>query len=481
MNSLATLAPRYDLVVIGGGISGAGVACEAVRDGASVLLVEQNDFASGTSSASSKLVHGGLRYLKQGQWRLTLESVRERQSLLREAPDLVERLNFCMPIYRGARPGRATMRLGLWLYDRMAGKSATRWITREALLKLQPEIRSENLLGAVAYDDAQTDDARLVLSVLAAAERQGATLRNYTQASLRRQQGGVVGVALRSRDGGEHRDIEAGIVINATGAWADQVDTASGVPLRPLRGSHFVFPAHRLPLQQAVSWLHPLDRRPVFAYPWLGATLYGTTDLDHGSQALDAPHMSAEESAYLIEGLRWQFPRAGLTAADALSVYAGVRPVVAGGKGAPSAESRESALWASAGLVSIAGGKLTTFRVAARAALTEAAKQLPKLQPGIRRPLFASHAPASGFSPIGDTPWTWDGLRRSAREEWVQHLDDLLLRRTRIGLVTPNGGAEYLPRIREIACAALGWDDARWQAEQSRYLELWQQRHAPPA
>src|SRR5262249_15485259 len=153
-------------------------------------------------------------------------------------------------------------------------------------------------------------------------------------------------------------------VINATGAGAGQ--WSKGPPLRPLRGSHFVFPRDKLPLRHAVSWLHPADRRPIFAYPWEGATLYGTTDFDHGAEPLERPRMPAVESRYLLEGLAYQFPGLGLHAADALSCYAGVRPVVSSGKKDPSAESRESALWSNPGIVNLAGGKLTTFRVTAR-------------------------------------------------------------------------------------------------------------------
>ena len=504
---LAQLATRYDVMIVGGGITGAGIAREAARSGASVLLVEQADFASGTSSWSSKLVHGGLRYLKNGQWRLTLESVRERQRLLDQAPGLVEPLRFLMPIYRGIKPGKLTMRFGLWLYDRMAGKAASRWLSAAATLSQEPDLRRANLRGAVSYLDARTDDARLVLRLLLEAADAGATVRNYTRATLRVEDGRTCGAILTDALDGKTRQINADVVINASGAWADQLPGASSgqIKLRPLRGSHLVFAAKRLPIQQAVSWLHPRDQRPVFAHPWEGAVVYGTTDLDHDGD-LAHPRMRLAEADYLIEGLRYQFPELGLSAKDALSAYAGVRPVVDGGKDDPSAESRESAMWSSAGLVNITGGKLTTFRVTAREVLHEAAKQLPKLAPRDDQPVFAAplaahsdlhrrlfgrlgeraasallkQAAAEEIESIGDTAYCWAELRWAARHERVCHLDDLLMRRTRIGLVMTEGGREILPRVKTICMDELGWDGARWDFEMTRYRDYWQQQHRPP-
>ena len=502
--TLSALASDYDLIIIGGGVTGAGLVREAVRTGARVLLVEQGDFASGTSSWSSKLVHGGLRYLKNGQWRLTLESVRERQRLMHEAPGLIDPLTFLMPIYRGAKPDKLTMRIGLWLYDRMAGEGqGSRWIDREALLKLEPEVRDEALLGAMQYMDAGTDDARMVLRLLLEAAAEGATVLNYVKAaSLLRESERVVGVRLRDEETGEEREIGSGIVINATGAWADLLPglPAGGPKLRPLRGSHFVFPYERLPLQHAVSWLHPRDARPIFAYPWEGATVYGTTDLDHGAADVGDARMTPAESEYLLQGLAHQFPRLKLVASHALSTYSGVRPVVAGGKADPSSESRESAMWSGPGIVSLAGGKLTTFRVAARAMLREAAKQLPRLQPAAEQPIFSgadnegkrrlfgrlgtqtrrmlAELPGEEQSQIENTPYRWAELRWAARHERVVHLRDLLMRRTRIGLVMREGGASILPRVGEICRAEMSWDAARWAAEERDYRTYWRSHHA---
>lgn len=502
---LAALAVRYDLVIIGGGITGAGILREAVRTGAKVLLVEQRDFASGTSSWSSKLVHGGLRYLKNGQWKLTLESVRERQRLLNEAPGLIDPQPFLMPIYQGVKPGKWLMRMGLWIYDLMAGSRRSRWLTADELLAIEAKVRRENLLGAMSYEDARTDDARLVLRLILDSSAAGATALNYVRAELVQSAGRVTGVKLADAVTGETRQIESRIVINATGAWADQMPGApeAGPKLRPLRGSHLIFPLAKLPVTQAVSWLHPKDARPIFAYPWEGAVVYGTTDLDHAG-ALDHPAIAAAEVAYLIDGLAYQFPQLQLQLSDAVATYSGVRPVVASGKDDPSAESRESALWSSPGLVSITGGKLTTFRVTAREVLNEAAKQVPELSPKDAAPVFASdpaggsqrrlhgrlgqaaerllaELPADEFRPIAHTPYCWAELRWAARHEQVVHLDDLLMRRTRIGLVMAAGGREILPQVMDLCWTELGWDEARCAQEETRYLDYWKRHHAPSA
>ena len=474
------IADRYDLIVVGGGITGAGVFREAVKTGAKVLLVEQNDFASGTSSWSSKLVHGGLRYLKTGEWRLTLESVRERQHLLEQAPGLVETQPFLMPLYQGKKPGKTTMRLGLWLYDRMAGVSTSKWLSADQALSLEPQLNRDGLLGAMAFDDARTDDVRLVLRLIFEGVDEGGTALNYTAAQPLRESGRLCGVELKTPGHADVRRIKAGVVVNATGAWSDTWGgpNTNTLSLRPLRGSHFVFPLSKLPIRRAVSWLHPKDRRPVFAYPWQGAVLFGTTDLDHDGD-LHAPRMSRDEARYLLEGLAYQFPELRLSASDAISAYAGVRPVVASGKSTPSAESRESAMWSEPGLVGITGGKLTTFRVTARQVLREAAKQVPSLAPVADQTVFKPRLPAAAAESISGTPYDWNQLRHSAQHEQVQHLDDLMMRRTRLGLLLPRGGEAVLDRVGAICKTELGWDDARWQQERTRYLDYWQRQHDP--
>lgn len=476
---LAALAPRYDLVIVGGGITGAGIFREAARAGVSVLLVEARDYASGTSSWSSKLVHGGLRYLKSGDLRLTAESVRERQRLLAEAPDLVEPLAFLMPLHRNVKPGKNTMRMGLWLYDRLArGVRKSEFLAPADATALARSIRQADLLGAMHYQDARTDDCRLVWRLIAQGLLDGGTARNYTRVERLLTAGGgrVTGVAISDRETAASREIEATVVVNATGAWAaDLGGQPVGAPkLRPLRGSHLIFPQASLPLDLAVSWLHPRDARPVFAYPWQGATLVGTTDLDHQGGLWD-PRMSREECRYLLEALEWQFGSAAPRAEAASASFAGVRPIVDGGSGSPSAASRESALWSAPGLVGITGGKLTTFRVTARQVLSAVAKQLPRLALAAdAAPLFtAATATAAVQSPSL-------GLACAHIGEQVVHLDDLLLRRSRIGLVHANADTEdWLPAL--AACRAqLGWDEACCAAELQRFSAMLAEQHSVP-
>ncbi|MGQ0587692.1 MAG: glycerol-3-phosphate dehydrogenase/oxidase [Gammaproteobacteria bacterium] len=487
--SLAELASRYDIIVIGGGITGAGVLHEAARSGAKCLLLEQNDFASGTSAGSSKLVHGGLRYLKSGQWRMTKDSVRERERLLNEAPDLVEKQPFMIPVYRGEKPGKFGLRLGLWIYDYMAGGSNSLWVDAAEARRLEADIRSEGLVGAMLYDDARTNDARLVLTLITQACASGATARNYTRVEgLLRGGDRVRGVAVRDADGAA-REVEAGLVVDATGVSAGRLGKDGAAPaLRPLRGSHFVFAHKRLPVLRAVSWLHPRDRRPVFAYPWENVTLLGTTDIDH--EPADAPwRMNVAESDYLIEGLSHQFPKLELKAADALCCFSAVRPVVAGGKAAASDESRESALWSEPGLVGVTGGKLTTFRLTAKAVLEAAGKQLPDFSPADKTVTMFSKVSTIMRTQtrnveevsLAGSKYSLAKVRWAARHEQVMHLDDVMLRRTRLGLVTPAGGRALLSGVANVLRQELQWSDERWREEERRYLAIWETQHAPPA
>ena len=485
---LQDLAPQYDLIVIGGGITGAGVLNEGARAGVRVLLLEENDFASGTSSGSSKLVHGGLRYLRSGQWRLTQDSVRERDRLLKAMPDLVEKVSFMVPVYRGERPGKLALSLGLWLYDRLAGARTSRWIDAAEALALEVGIRDKGLLGAMLYDDARTNDARLVLTLIVQACAAGATARNYTRVErLLRAGRRVCGVAVRDA-GGATREIQAGVVVDATGVHAGRLSRDGAAPkLRPLRGSHFIFPRQVLPVGQAVSWMHPRDRRPVFVYPWENVTLYGTTDVDHEGPAGAPPRMSPDESAYLMEGLSHQFPTAGLKPGDALCSYSAVRPVVGRGKARASDESRESVLWSEPGMVGVTGGKLTTFRLTARQVLRAAAAQHPALSPSNAEAtvstklssVMRTQTRSIEEMSLAGTRYSVARARWAARHEQVVHLDDLMLRRTRLGLVTPEGGRELLPKLAAVCREELKWTDEQWREEEQRYLRIWARDHAP--
>lgn len=483
----------FDVLVIGGGITGAGVALEAAHAGLSVGLVEQHDFAAGASSGSSKLVHGGLRYLAS-DWRLTREAVHERERLMRAAPDLVSPLEFMLPVYRGQSPGRAMLRAGLTAYDFMAGRRDSHYLRREAFRWHMPYLTSEALRGGFVYRDALTDDARLVLRVLSAAVGHGAWIANYVGAcELVHEAGRVAGATVADRITGDQFTIRARCVVNATGAWSDRLRAGvDGTPeLRPLRGSHFVLPFHVLPVARAIAISHPDDRRPVFALPWHGATVFGTTDLDHDG-ALDAPRMSVAESDYLIAALRAYFPALGIRAEHALASYAGVRPVIASDAGRASDESRESAIQVERGLISVTGGKLTTFRLVARRVLERIERELGRVAgqaTGQAADGRASLAPPAVDTPgprtavadarVGVTDYRYADLERALTVEAVEHLDDLMLRRTRLGLLLTDGGRAELDVIESLCRHRLGWDRARWQHERERYEAVWQTAHAP--
>jgi glycerol-3-phosphate dehydrogenase len=507
----------WDILIIGGGITGAGLLREAAHLGLRALLVERHDFAWGASSRSSKLVHGGLRYLKQGDLRLTRESVWARNRLLRAGAGLITPLGFLLPVYRGERPGRRMYGAALAIYDALGSQWTHRYRDAADFSLLAPSVAQARLRGGFSYQDAQTDDARLVLRLLREAEAAGGCALNYVAAEslLRDEDGRVTGVRLRDTENDRTIEAHATVVVNATGAWGDHLRGQAGgaMRLRPLRGSHLVFPAWRFPLAQAIGFNHPVDHRAVFALPWEGVTLVGTTDVDHTRPLDDEPVISPEEVAYLMEALDTRFPALELTAADATATFAGLRPVISSDKADPSHESRDAALWDDEGLLTITGGKLTTFRESAILTLGAIRERIPgmplpnaeavpldpvelldegatQLSPEQRQRLAGRYgadaaalvaaAHPGELAPIPDTAVLWAELRWAARMERVRQLDDLLLRRVRLGLLLPEGGAAHLPAIRAICQPELGWDDARWQVEEARYRTLWQACYRMP-
>ena len=512
------LGSPWDVLVIGGGITGAGILREAARRGLRALLVEQRDFAWGTSSRSSKLVHGGLRYLKEGKLRLTRAAVAERERLVAEAPGLVERLGFLLATYEGAHPGSLTYRAGLSLYDLLAVRWSHQHYDSEDFRMLAPHVARRGLKGGFRFGDAQTDDARLVLRVLTEAAAAGAVALNYAAAEhLLREDGRVIGVHLADRARDRSAEVRAGIVVNATGAWADRLRAELGVPprIRPLRGSHLTFPAWRFPMAQAVTVSHPHDGRPVFFIPWEGVTLIGTTDVDHGAPLDNEPAMTDEELRYLFAAIEAEFPTLGVTPADVMASFAGVRPVINTGKADPSRESRDHAVWEERGLLTVTGGKLTTFRLMALDALKAAGPYLPAgsgartraaraldpipatlppaadgLDDDQRRRLLGRYGAAAArlvasaapelLASVPGTNALWAELRWAARAEGVVHLEDLLLRRVRLGLLLPEGARALLPEVRRVCQPELGWDDGTWEREEDAYLRTWRERYSLP-
>jgi glycerol-3-phosphate dehydrogenase len=337
-----------------------------------VGLVERSDLASGTSSRSSKLVHGGLRYLEQGEFSLVFEAVTERRNLQEIAPHLVNPLPFLCPVYRGSRHGVLAVNIGMWLYDGLSlfrSPKRHEHLSKKAVKKAEPALRTEGLKGAPLYYDCSTDDARLTLETALDAVAQGAELLTHTKVTgfLREANGRICGVEVENQLNSERFQIKATVVINATGPWSDRTramgDATHTERLRPTKGVHIVVSTDRLQVHHAVVVFHPVDGRVLFAIPWGDRTYIGTTDTDFSG---DPGDVEAEKNdvAYLIEASNHYFPAAKLTTADVIATWAGVRPLISQeGAADESNVSREHEIRVDAdGLITIAGGKLTTYR-----------------------------------------------------------------------------------------------------------------------
>ena len=532
----------WDMLIIGGGITGAGIAREAARRGLAVLLIEQKDFAWGTSSRSSKMVHGGLRYIASGDYKTTLLSVRERERMLSEASGLVNEMHYVMPHYKGKFPPPWIFNTLLRVYDRLAGKRYFTYFKREAFLSLNPHIKKDKFLGASQFSDAVTDDSRLVMRVLDEAINDGAQAINYLKAEslITNEQGLVVGATLKdtSSEDNAHTnaqsyDVYAKVVVSATGAWADtlrmqaskQTEQSFHKQIRPSRGSHLVISQERLPLKQAYTFLHPIDKRAVFVFPWENRTVLGTTDLDHPPLDDSEVGITNDEVDYLLAATNDLFSDADLNREDVISTWAGVRPLISeGGDGkrvSPSKEKRDHSVWLDNNLVTVSGGKLTTFRLIALDVLEKCQEVLaldksviqnqtingdhvfsdttpsnPKFSTlpkdlqqrlqgfyGLQLDTLLELAHDEDLAYVTDSNTIWAEIRFAARHEQVIHLDDLLLRRTRLGLILPHGAMTPLisTRLKQICQQELGWDEQKWQQEVARYQDLWQRYYHLPA
>jgi glycerol-3-phosphate dehydrogenase len=385
----------FDLLILGGGITGAGVALDAALRGLRVALIDLGDFASGTSSISSKLVHGGLRYLEHGDFRLVYEALHERARLLRNAPHLVWPLRFVLPFYDGDRVPPWKWRLGLTLYDVLAGSgnlSRSRPLEARRMLREIAGLRPVGLLGGAQYFDAQMDDARLCIEVVRTAVLNGAVAANYVEAVAFDVAGGAIqGVHARDNIGGGDLFLRARVILNATGPWGDRIRKLAGesgaAMLRPTKGVHLVAPGLGLPA--ALLLLHPTDGRVFFVIPWMGKTLLGTTDTE-AAEPPDRLQITPDDERYLLEGYNHHFFPA-LTPADLLGRFVGVRPLL-NESAAPSARSREFHVTAGpTGLLTVAGGKYTTFRHMAEVITDRVCERL-----GVRRRCRTRDFPLAG-------------------------------------------------------------------------------------
>jgi glycerol-3-phosphate dehydrogenase len=546
----ALAAHEFDVVVVGGGITGAGVALDAATRGYSVALVERADYAAGTSSRSSKLVHGGLRYLQHLDLGLVREALLERQLLVALAPHLVRPLALVVPAFDGVRPDRL-MGVGLNLYDVMSreGLRARRedeasWsparhrtISGEEVVELLPALAAREPTSGYLFYDCQTDDARLVLTVLGEAERFGAVCANRLGAvELLQDEGRARGVLVRDGESGEQFQVRAANVVNATGVWADELSPKelqgeAELHIRPSRGTHITLRHEDLPLN--VGAIVPAGGgRTIFALPWLGRTLVGTTDLDYeGSLEHIAP--AGEEVDYLLEAVN-EFFATSLTPAELTGAYAGVRPLISTGDAKKSVDiSRKAELYeTSSGMLTITGGKLTTWRRMAKMTVDRlvereareapchtheiplgqaiAVEELPRVE-GVPEESYAALAGRYGYAAhevlalaaergelaqpvVAGLPDLLAEVALAARSEQARSVGDVLLRRTRLGLLAareltgPVGdarsaeprsgaaerggaGASPVQRVADVLARELEWDPARVALETQRFAE----------
>ncbi len=564
-DALAGLAENeLDVLVIGGGITGAGVALDAASRGYSVALIERSDFASGTSSRSSKLVHGGLRYLQNFDLGLVREALLERQLLATLAPHLVRPLPLVVPAFDGARPDRL-MGVGLNLYDVMAvnrsrlrgrragrggeeegrgerdGIGAQAWsperhrtISGEEVLQLAPALAARKPTGGYLFYDCQTDDARLVLTVLGEAERFGALCANRVAAlGLLERDGRACGVRARDVESGRELEIRAANIVNATGVWADELrpdelhDEAELPRIRPSRGTHITLDPADLPLHGGAI-VPAGEGRSIFALPWLGRTLVGTTDNDYDGP-LDHVQPAADDITYLLDAVN-AFFATDLTPAHLTGAYAGVRPLISTGDPKKSVDiSRKAELYeTSSGLITITGGKLTTWRRMAKLAVDRlvereardapcrtheiplgqavAIADLPRVE-GVPERSYAALAGRYGYaahavlalaagrngdarqgraSPgfgrgalaqpiVAGLPDLLAEAVLAARQEQARTIGDVLLRRTRLGLLAARElsgvGDDPVRRVADVLAHELGWDATRTARERERFAQ----------
>jgi len=512
---------RFDVVVVGGGITGAGVALDAASRGYSVALVEKADYASGTSSRSSKLVHGGLRYLQSFDLGLVREALQERQLMLALAPHLVRQLPFVVAAFDGARPDRM-LGMGLNVYDAMArGSRRHRIIDGSEVTELLPALGARTPTSGYLFYDCQTDDSRLVLTVLAEAERFGAVCANRVEVTDLVDEGGRTrGVAVVDVLSGERFAVRADNVVNATGVWADRLrpeelhDEAEVPRIRPSRGTHITLARETLPV--GAGAIVPAGAgRAIFALPWLGSTLIGTTDNDYDAENLDHVRPGDDDIAYLLDAVN-AFFATDLGRDDVTGAYAGVRPLIATSDPRKSVDiSRKAELYeTSSGMITITGGKLTTWRRMAKLAVDRLverdartapcrtheiplgqavdASELPRVE-GVPEDAYERLAARYGHAahevlaiartsgelaqpivPGGPADILAEAVH-VARREQAATVGDVLLRRTRIGLLAARSVADpdgvTARRVAAAMAAEAGWDPGEGEAHARAFLD----------
>jgi glycerol-3-phosphate dehydrogenase len=510
---------EYDLLVVGGGVTGTGIARDAALRGFKTALIEKNDYASGTSSKSSRLIHGGLRYLEQFEFALVFEACQERRVLRRIAPHMVSALPFIMPVYAGSVRPYWQIRLGMWLYDCLAlfrNVKLHRALDARQLLDMEPMVSPAGLKGGPRFYDCSVDDARLTLTNALSAARAGAVAVNHTRVTgLLKANGKVCGVQVRDEITGKEMEVRSKIVAGAAGPWGDSLlkmdDRSTPDNLRPTKGVHLMVNRDRIGNCNALSYLVQKDGRLMFLIPWGKFSIVGTTDTDYRGRPEDLA-VEASDVDYTLDAFNHAFPTVKLTDADIISAYVGLRPLVAENASTESKISREHRIFLpESGLITIAGGKLTTYRVMAKQVVDIAEKRLGKdfgirakqgcvtdhlaLEGGAGGGLHAQVVhqveaattllnlgdeeascllttygtgytrlinlvksdPALGKRICPTLPYLWAELPHSVRNEMALSLCDFMIRRTHIICEDPSQGMDQAPEVAEKMGALLGW------------------------
>ena len=521
-------ARELDLLVIGGGITGAGVLRDAAMRGLRAALVERGDFGAGTSSRSSRLIHGGLRYLEHRQWRLVFEALRERSTLLRLAPHLVRPLGFVFPVYRGDRISRWKLALGLGLYRLLAAGGNVprpRMFGKAGLLTLEPNLRVRDLTGGGLYYDAQCDDARLVIATIRTAIRHGAVALNYAPVTRLVAEGGrLVGAEISHPDGPDAGPgpalIRARVLVNATGPWTDQLrrmeDPDATPLLRLTSGTHIVVRRARLGHTRGITFTSPVDGRVMFVLPMGDHSYVGTTDTDFAGDP-DQVRVTPADQEYLLRSVNAIFPHARLATEDILTSWSGLRPLLAEDPAAhPDAVSREHRIdTGPLGMVTVTGGKLTTFRRMAGEVVDRVFQQLgaePVTAATETEPLIGGEAPSwesfrQGGLDLGMSDATMDhlishfGTETAAivnlvrndrslmarihpdhpavaaevlhvvRRELAVTVEDVLVRRLHLTVETADRGVAAAHRVAELMGRELGWNPEQIAAESGGFMD----------
>jgi len=465
----------FDVLVIGGGINGCGVARDASMRGLKVLLVERDDLASGTSGRSSRLIHGGIRYLEQGRLHLVYESIRERQILLRIAPHLVKPLAFTWPIYRGARVGKLKLSAGLFVYQLMARGRSRPHLTLDAAetIEREPSLKNAGLAGGAVYYDACTDDARLTVANAVAAKQNGAAVTTHTSVTeLLFENGKAIGAVLKPKYSGERYEIRTRVVVNTTGVWANAFGGgAGGRRHRGSKGVHIALPRDRVGNRDALTLISPIDGRVMFCLPAGPQTIIGTTDT-WTEEPPETVHAAPSDVDYLLGSANAYFDRARLTTDDVVSAWAGIRPLAIGTGTNPSAASREHSIVAdNSGVINVTGGKLTTYRSMAAEVVDLVQRSMGQkrepaptdsvMLPGSDRADKIAQLQledAALATPLVEgLPYTRSHLVYGVREELALTLSDLLIRRSHLAFETRDHGVSVAAPAAEIVAPLLGW------------------------